>query len=286
MRNLSRTRGAVVQVMWLLAVLAGLWAVTAPAADEAKPTPASQPVNVGAILTTDGNTESLMALTDGEDAPVKYVFGENFDKKTLKGIFSVSRVQLAYIKTNDTRTLLGIRKEPPVARGTVTGSVTFIGKDTFWIAVKPANGPPDGYALNWPPGANAEKLKGLKIGDTVAIKFHTDFERHRIEAIEVAPPKPAGEPPAAKPPTPASSPRPAVVPAPASRPSPAAVPPVTSQPAQSPEEQARGKLQLVELYIKNGMKNRAKEMLRTILKDYPDTEAAKTAKPKLKELGD
>lgn len=149
MRNSARTRGHAVLLGRLLAVTAGLWACTAPAADPGKPTDVKDgaTVTVRGILTTDGNMDALMALTDGEETPVKYVFGEKFDKKTLKGIFSVSRVQLTYVQSGDTRTLLGIKKEPPVARGTVTGSVVFIGNNAFWIAVKPANGPPDGYAL-------------------------------------------------------------------------------------------------------------------------------------------
>lgn len=56
----------------------------------------------------------------------------------------------------------------------------------FWVEVKPKKGPSDAYA----PGANynnkafMEKLKGLKPGDSVTIKFYTDFERHRILTLQ------------------------------------------------------------------------------------------------------
>jgi acetyl esterase/lipase len=127
-----------------------------------------------------------MALTDGEEAPAKYVFADSFDKKSLNGVFSDSRVLLAYVKDGDNRKLLGLKKEPPLLRGMVTGAVVFIGDDAFWIAVKPANGPPDGYALGtWPPGEMGVKLKALNKGDVVAIRFHTDGERHRIDTLDV-----------------------------------------------------------------------------------------------------
>ena len=159
---------------WGVAVAAGFWTLTAPAADPDRPADvkAGAPVTVGGILTTDGNVNSLMALTDGEEAPVKYIFGEKFDKRPLKGIFSVSRVRLTYVRAGGARTLLRIQRQRARARGTATGSVVFIGRNAFWIAVKPANGPPDGYALGtWPPGEMGAKLKGLHKGDGVRIPF-------------------------------------------------------------------------------------------------------------------
>ena len=169
----------------ILLIAASLWAGMAFAAGPAKPADAKEgrPVTVGAILTTDGNVDSLMALTDGEEAPVKYVFGEKFDKKSLNGIFSVSRAQLTYVP-GDPRALLAIKKEPPQARGVVTGAVVY--QENWWVAVKPAKGPADGYHLgNWPPGEMGDKIKGLHKGDTVTIRFHTDVERHRIETLDV-----------------------------------------------------------------------------------------------------
>jgi hypothetical protein len=171
-----------------MALLAAVLCVSAGrAADPNQPKDANQggPVASGGILTTDQNKESLMMLTDGEDAPVQYVFAAGFDKNSLQGLFSVCRAQVTYTKDGNTRKLLSLKKEPPAARGTVTGSVVFLGKDAFWVAVKPKNGPPEGFADNWPPGEISKKLKGLNKGDTVTIKFHTDGERHRIEALDV-----------------------------------------------------------------------------------------------------
>jgi len=48
----------------------------------------------------------------------------------------------------------------------------------------------EGYALNGPPEktkAVSDILKSLNPGDLVAIKYATDFERHRILQIEVRP---------------------------------------------------------------------------------------------------
>jgi hypothetical protein len=42
------------------------------------------------------------------------------------------------------------------------------------------------------------RLKALKKGDRVTIKFHTDVERHRIETLSVLAAKPSGGTSAAK----------------------------------------------------------------------------------------
>jgi hypothetical protein len=55
--------------------------------------------------------------------------------------------------------------------------------------VKPKNGLLDGYAISWPPGNMVARLKALKKGDMVTIKFHTDVERHRIDSLHVFPAK-------------------------------------------------------------------------------------------------
>ena len=73
-------------------------------------------------------------------------------------------------------------------KGTVTGEVRF--SNDFWVAVKPKNGPLDGYAISWPPRSMVARLKALKKGDRVTIRFHTDVERHRIDALQVFPAKP------------------------------------------------------------------------------------------------
>ena len=80
--------------------------------------------------------------------------------------------------------------------GMVTGEVQF--SNDFWVAVKPKKGPLDGYAINWPPGDMVARLKALKKGDMVTIRFLTDVERHRIDAMQVFPAKPSRKLPATK----------------------------------------------------------------------------------------
>jgi protein disulfide-isomerase len=72
---------------------------------------------------------------------------------------------------------------------------------------------------------------------------------------------------------------PVVAKPPASRPDVAATP----QPATA--DRAVDQLKLAQLYIDSGLKDRAKETLQAIVKDFPDTESAKAAKGKLTELG-
>ena len=45
----------------------------------------------------------------------------------------------------------------------------------------------EGFALGGNNKAAADTLKSLKPGDLVAIKYATDFERHRIQQIDVRP---------------------------------------------------------------------------------------------------
>ena len=181
-------------ILAMAALLAGGILVAALQADSkpAKGGKEGGPITAGAILMSDANKDSLMAFTDGEDAPVKYVFGDKLDKSMLGvmkmgGLFSWSRIVITYTRDGDTRTLLSIRKDTVPAKGMVTGTVIY--HTDFGVIVKPPKGPPDGYALNFPPAANADKLKALNPGDVVAIKFHTDIERHRIDSLDVAPQK-------------------------------------------------------------------------------------------------
>ena len=101
------------------------------------------------------------------------------------------------------------------------------------------------------------------------------FEAH-IRYTKVT--KQEGAKPGDEPPGPVVKPSPAPTTAPA-------VPAATSQPAQDPEKQARDKLRVIQLYIDSGMKDQAKQMLQSVIKEYPNTEAAKTAKTKLTDLG-
>jgi len=241
------------------------------AADKPKDTAEGTPIAAAGIL-TDASADSVTIWTDGEESPVKYVYGGSFDRKTTRGIFNISRVQFSYAKSDDTRTLLSIKKEKPVARGTVTGVVLF--SNDFWVAVKPKVGPADGYALGAPPDKAGEvgaRLKALQKGDTVTIRFYTDFERHRIEALQVLP----------KPVAPVSPPKsiaPAVSKTPTSRPEAATSQPSTADPVAD-------KLKLAQMYIDSGMKDQAKELLQAVIRVFPNTEAAKEAQSKLTGLG-
>ena len=131
----------------------------------------------------------ITVKADGEEAPVKYLVGKDSDKKLiedLKSIFNASRVQLTYKKEGDSRQLVSIKKQVLKATGTVTGVVVKV-YDEFWVEVKPKDGLADAYA----PGGNYNdkefmaKLKGLKAGDSVTIKFTTDGERHRIQTLRI-----------------------------------------------------------------------------------------------------
>lgn len=143
----------------------------------------------------------ISVKADGEDEPVKYIIDPKADKKvaeSMKGIFDASRVQIAWQKDGDARRLTSIKKQVLKATGTVTGDVVKV-YNNFWVEVKPKSGPSDAYA----PGVknfNDEKfmatLRGLKKGDSVTISYTTDFERHRIESLQVNRPRtaPAGKP--------------------------------------------------------------------------------------------
>ena len=162
----------------------------APAADKAD---APEKGKVAGIL-IEKKDNWISVKADGEDEPVKYVIGENADKKlldALKSTFDASRVQLTYKKNGDERQLVSIRRQVRKASGTVTGEVVKVYNE-FWVEVKPKDGPSDAYAPN---GVNYKdkefmaKLKGLKKGDSVTIRFTTDFERHRILTLRINAPK-------------------------------------------------------------------------------------------------
>lgn len=271
-----------VAILLAAAVLSGAAAPDAPK-QPSKDKAQGKPIAAAGIVTDMKDKEGfVMIWTDGEEEPAKYVFREGFDKTIFgfppagKAIFTVGRVHFTYSTSDDTRQVLSMEKEPPVAKGTVTGQVMFA--NDFWVAVKPKTGRMEGYAVGPPAWKEmGERLKTLQKGDTVTIKFYTDVERHRIVTLDVAPRKPAAETPAPK-----------VAPSPAPTPSPkeATTAPAAPRPAQSPEQQARAKLTSAQLYLDGGLKDRAKDLLESIVKSHPGTEAAKEAEAKLKELHD
>jgi hypothetical protein len=160
---------------------------SSPAARASDKEAAKQSGKVAGIL-IDKKDDWITVKADGEDEPVKYLVGSS-DKtltKALKTIFNAARVQLTYKTDGESRQLVSIKKQILSRSGTVTGVVVKVYND-FWVEVKPKKGPSDAYA----PGANykdkafMEKLKGLKPGDSVTIKFNTDGERHRILSLRI-----------------------------------------------------------------------------------------------------
>ncbi len=158
----------------------------AAAADKAA---APQEGKVAGIL-IDKKDNWITVKTDGEEEPVKYLVGADADKKlveALKTTFNASRVQLTYKTDGDSRQLVSIKKQVRKVAGTVTGVVVKV-YDEFWVEVKPKDGPSDAYAPNVVNYKNKDfmaKLKGLKKGDSVTIRFNTDFERHRILTLRI-----------------------------------------------------------------------------------------------------
>ena len=129
----------------------------------------------------------VMIWVDGTDGPVQFNLPAGFDQNTFtfppkgKGIFAPSRVHFTYTKGDGANTLVTVKKDAVPATGTVIGTVMF--SNDFWVAVKPKTGVLDGYTVAGQPGMS-DRLKALRKGDTVTIKFHTDIERHRIDALE------------------------------------------------------------------------------------------------------
>lgn len=192
-------KAAIVLAATLLA--GGVIAADVIAADSPKDAKPGKPIAATGVL-TDNKKDFTMIWVDGEDAPTKFAIAEGFDKNTFdfppkgKGVFVPDRVQFTYIKDDDGNKVLTMQRAKTPLKGTVTGEVQF--SNDFWVAVKPKNGPLDGYAISWPPGDMVARLKALKKGDVVTIKFRTDVERHRIDALKVLPAKPGGDPPAEK----------------------------------------------------------------------------------------
>jgi hypothetical protein len=135
---------------------------------------------------TDMSDKWIKVKTDGEDEAVKYLYDGANKKLPAAHIFPVSRVQVTYKSDGDNRQLVSVRKLATRPAGTVMGEVLGVYND-FWVEVKPKNGPPDGYALNFPPEkykSVVDTLKSLKKGDTVILQFTSDNERHRVQALK------------------------------------------------------------------------------------------------------
>lgn len=141
-------------------------------------------------LMVDFNDASITVQLDNEDQPTKYLLGNGITKKDLtnRHIFPVDRVNLKYKLDGDDRKLVAIEKIPGRTSGVVVGKVIKV-YNNFWVSVKPSNGGMiEGFALNYPPEKfkqSHDLIKTLQPGDTVAIRYATDFERHRILQMEL-----------------------------------------------------------------------------------------------------
>jgi hypothetical protein len=172
----------------ILALVCAFTSISAPGtarADDSKPAPPKKTVVSGIYCDRKDNKGNVLTfMADGEDEPREYTL-EGADKKTLDGmgkIFSNCRMKIAYTQDGEVRHIVAVEKSVTKPTGVFVGEVMFV-QNNFWLAVKPKNGPPDAFALNQDPakgGPIVELLKSLQKGDVVAIKYATDFERHRI----------------------------------------------------------------------------------------------------------
>jgi len=175
-----------------------------------------------------------------------------------------------------------VTKQDEVTVGTVTEKNAEAGdaKANPFIEIKTERG----QVLRFAPPATAQGpdpavvalIASSNVGDRVQVNWFGTGEDNHATAIKVLRAAGAG---AATPKPPANSSSPTS--APDVRPATAA----TSQPAETTEKASQDKLKLVQMYLDNGLKAQAKDILQAIIKEYPDTAAAKDAKAKLAELG-
>jgi hypothetical protein len=154
-----------------------------PAALQAEQEKPKKAGPVRGVLMQGGDT-SIKVWGDKDEEPVTYVFGAGSEKKmkkAMKGIFHAARVQVTYKEEGDERRLVSIRSLLKKTSGVVTGEVVH-NDNGWWIVLKHKGGVRNAYAVKRP--ADREKVKALQIGDVVALRYSTDFERHRIEAIQ------------------------------------------------------------------------------------------------------
>jgi hypothetical protein len=160
-----------------------------------KPKPTSGVISGIVIDKSDKGEKSITVRPDGADEPVKYVYADNLDAKSLdalnKTIFTVGRVRLNFKMDGETSKLVSIEKVVGQQTGVVYGQVLFT--HDWWLELKPTNGgPPEGYACTYPKEKweqTQTQIKALSKGDVVGIKFVTDGERHRIVQLEKKPTK-------------------------------------------------------------------------------------------------
>jgi hypothetical protein len=167
------------------ALLAALWSSQAAPAEDKNTLKEGGTVS-GIVIDKRDNWMTVRA--DGTAEPVKYVLPERPSPamlKVWKSIFTVGRVRLVYKMSGDSRQIVSLRKLVPGKLSGVTRGVVMYVHNDFWVELRQPTGPPEGYALGWPPDKAVTKtLKELRKGDVVVIRFYTDFERHRIRTIQ------------------------------------------------------------------------------------------------------
>lgn len=157
---------------------------------------ASKPKTSGTVsgLLTDFNKEKITVQIDNEEEATDYAYGPGLSQEALTkhSVFPVDRVNVKFKMDGDKRVFTAIEKIPGKPTGVVIGKV-IKNYNNFWVSVKPnSGGMIEGFALNFPPEkfkSSHELIKTLKPGDVVAIRYATDFERHRILEMEVRPAK-------------------------------------------------------------------------------------------------
>jgi hypothetical protein len=170
-----------------LVLLAGLGSVMPSGGSAGADEKAADKGKASGIL-IDRKDRTLMVRVDGSDEISKYVLPAAPDAKmaaALKGLFVPQRVQIAYKTNGDTQDITSFVRQPGKANGTVTGTV-FEVHNKFWLELRPASGVPEGFALGAPDKSKdvAALLKTLQKGDTVTLRYYTDFERHRIIVMQ------------------------------------------------------------------------------------------------------
>jgi len=147
-----------------------------------------KPEGLASGLMTDFKEGYMIVQLDDQDEPIKFLFGPGMTIPTLtkSGVFPCNRINFKYKTDGDDKKVLAVEKVPGRQTGIVIGKAIKVYND-FWVSVKPQNGMIEGFALGANGKAIGEVLKTVKPGDLVAIKFTTDFERHRIVDMEVKP---------------------------------------------------------------------------------------------------
>lgn len=180
------------KLVFTLLLLAAVASCVAAQAAGKKPKRGKDDGQVAGILFNfDLKAHWVTVKADGEEAPIKYTYDPadpGLAAALGKTVFPAARVQLVYKKNGDARQLAAIERQVFANTGVVTGTVIAI-HDNFWLELQPQNGLPNAFA----PGANyndkafMERFRALQPGDSVTLEFNTDFERHRIVALQKNP---------------------------------------------------------------------------------------------------